>query len=373
MPIAVKDMIDHAGRLVTCGSAFYRRVAESTAPCLASLEKAGAVVIGRTGLHEFAFGFSSENPHFGPVRNPWDPDTSCGGSSGGSGAAVAAGIVPIALGTDTGGSVRVPAALCGTYGLKVTYGRIDIDRVFPLVPSIDTVGPLADSVDSLALAYRIMSGDDRPEPGPRPLRLAVPQPWVAGAPMSDEVAHTFRETLTALERLGHHIEEVEMPGVGPSGLVVPAIAEEVREIHRAYRERGESYGEDVASRLSDSEAAGADVIADARQWQRHLRDSFASVFEEHDLVITPTVPVRSKQIGEEMIGDKHYRTVLSWFSYVANHALIPAIAMPLLGTGQPPLSLQAMASFDQEPLLISFARSLEGEGLSGFRPAPTME
>lgn len=366
-------MIDHAGRLVTCGSAFYRRVADATAPCLAALEAAGAVVIGRTGMHEFAFGFSSENPHFGPVRNPWDRETSCGGSSGGSGAAVAAGIAPIALGTDTGGSVRVPAALCGTYGLKVTHGRIDTSRVFPLVPSIDTVGPLADSVANIDLAYRIMSGDDRPEPAAGPLRLAVPQPWVDDAPMSDEVADVFRRTIEALKDLGHHVEEVEMPGVGPSPLVVPAIAEEVREIHRPYRETGEVYGDDVAQRLADSEAATAEDIAEARRWQLHLRASFDEVFGHHDLVITPSVPVRSKRIGEEMIGDRHYRTVLSWFSYVANHAFIPAIAMPLAGTGEPPLSLQAMAPVDGEPLLISFARALESEGLSGFRPAPTME
>ncbi len=126
---------------------------------MSRLEAAGAVVIGRTGLHEFAFGFSSENPHFGPVRNPWDPDTSPGGSSGGSAAAVAAGITPVAIGTDTGGSVRVPAALCGCFGLKVTHGRIPLDGVFPLATTVDTVGPLADSIDALDSSYRAMSGD----------------------------------------------------------------------------------------------------------------------------------------------------------------------------------------------------------------------
>src|SRR5690606_2093346 len=148
-------------------------------------------VIGRTGLHEWAFGFSSENPHWGPVRNPWDPDLSCGGSSGGSAAAVAAGIVPIAVGTDTGGSVRVPAGLCGVFGLKVTQGRIPTDGVFPLVPSIDTVGPLADSVDNLALAYRVMSGETVTEGTGGMLRLGVPEPWFDEAPMSQEVADAF--------------------------------------------------------------------------------------------------------------------------------------------------------------------------------------
>lgn len=328
-------------------------------------------MIGRTGLHEFAFGFSSENPHFGPVRNPWDPDTSCGGSSGGSGAAVAAGIAPIALGTDTGGSVRVPAALCGTYGLKVTQGRISTEGVFPLSHSVDTVGPLADSVDNLSLAYRVMSGDDRPEPEPRRLRIGVPQPWFADSPMSDEVIGAFGNALSDLAMLGHPISEADMPDVGPSPLVVSAIAGEVWEVHKDFRERGEHYGEDVAIRIDDCAAKTEAEIAEGRDWQRMLEDRFAAAFSDFDLIVTPTVPVRSKRIGEEMIGDLHYRTVLSWFSYVANHARIPAIAMPLLGTGSPPLSLQAMAPAGSEPLLLAFARSLEREGISGFRPAPT--
>ena len=155
--------------------------------------------------------------------------------------------------------------------------------------------------------------------------------------------------------------------------MVPAIAEEVREIHRPYRERGELYGEDVAKRLSDSEAATDEDIAAGRDWQQLLRTRFAEAFERYDLIVTPTVPVRAKRIGEETIGDLHYRTVLSWFSYVANHAHIPAIALPLAGTGAPPLSFQAMAPAGAEPLLIAFGKCLEREGLSGFSPAPTME
>ena len=371
VPIAVKDIIDHAGRVTTAGSAFYRHHAEATAPSLQTLLDAGGVVIGRTGLHEFAFGFSSENPHFGPVRNPWNPDTSCGGSSGGSGAAVAAGIAPIAMGTDTGGSVRVPAALCGTYGLKVTQGRISTEGVFPLSHSVDTVGPLADSVDNLALAYRVMSGDDTPEPEARPLRIGVPQPWFADSPTSDEVTAAFANVLSDLAMLGHSISEADMPDVGPSPLVVAAIAGEVWEVHRVFREGGETYGEDVAIRIDDCAAKTEAEIEEGLDWQRMLRARFATAFADFDLIVTPTVPVRSKQIGVEMIGELHYRTVLSWFSYVANHAHIPAIAVPLLGTGSPPLSFQAMAPAGGEALLLSLAKTLESEGISGFRRAPT--
>ena len=124
--VALKDIIDQKGLVTTAGSALYRRVAKQSATLVERLEAAGAVVIGRTGLHEFAFGFSSENHWFGPVRNPWDTATSPGGSSGGSAVAVAAGLAGVAIGTDTGGSVRVPAAVCGTVGLKVTHGRVPL-------------------------------------------------------------------------------------------------------------------------------------------------------------------------------------------------------------------------------------------------------
>lgn len=366
VPIALKDLIDHRGRVTTCGSAFYRHTASSTAPCVQALEMAGAVIIGRTGLHEFAFGFSSENPHWGPVRNPWDPTTSPGGSSGGSAAAVAAGITPIAVGTDTGGSVRVPAALCGIYGLKVTHGRIPLDGVFPLVPSIDTVGPLADSVDNLSLAYRVMSGEQFLEPPTGPLRLGIPQPWFDEAPLSDEVRAAFAATTTDLASIGHQVVPIDVPEAVPSHHIMWAIAGEVREVHRQFRARGEPYGEDVAHRLEDADRVTDDELRQGREWQMMLKSRFAGALSEVDLLITPTVPVRSKVIGEEMIGDLHYRAVLSYFSAIVNHALLPAVAIPLAGTGSPPLSLQAIGPLDGERLLLGFARQLESEGISGF-------
>jgi len=164
VPVAIKDLIDHSGRLNTCGSSFYRETPGRSATIVERIEAAGGIVIGRTGLHEFAFGFSSENPWFGPVRNPWDPGTSPGGSSGGSGVAVSARLVPLAVGTDTGGSVRAPAALCGIVGLKVTHGRVPLTGVFPLAASLDTVGPMARTVADAALLYRVMAGDDPTDP-----------------------------------------------------------------------------------------------------------------------------------------------------------------------------------------------------------------
>ncbi|MDF2730269.1 MAG: Amidase, partial [Acidimicrobiia bacterium] len=344
--------------------------ADRSSPVVSRLEAAGAVVIGRTGLHEFAFGFSSENPHFGPVRNPWDPDASPGGSSGGSAAAVAAGITPVAIGTDTGGSVRVPAALCGCFGLKVTHGRIPIDGVFPLATSVDTVGPLADSIEAIDSAYRVMSGDTADEPRRETLRFGVPEPWVSAAPMDSDVAGVFEETVRVLEGLGHRVTDIEMPGVLPAPELIDSIAGEVADVHRQFREDGLPYGEDVAKRVDDCLDTDPERIDAGRAWQAMIRRRFADAFGDVDLIITPTTPVMRKIIGEDMIGDRHYRAVLSWFTALVNHALHPAIALPLAGTGGPPVSLQAIGPLGSETSLIDFGRTLEESGLVGFIPAP---
>lgn len=371
VPIGLKDLIEHEGRVNTCGSAFYRELADTSAPCVRRLEDAGAVIIGRTGLHEWAFGFSSENPHWGPVRNPWDTSTSPGGSSGGSATAVAAGIVPIAIGTDTGGSVRVPAGLCGIYGLKVSHGRIPLDGVFPLVPSIDTVGPLANSVSNLDLSYRAMAADTALEPAPREWRFGVPQPWCESAPCSEQVASAFEALVGRLRLLGHEVNQIDLPDVVPSHHIWSAIAEEAREVHRPFRERGESYGPDVKKRLDDADVVTDAEIAAARAWQSTIRTRFEDAFNTVDFLITPTVATTRKVIGEDMIGDLHYRTVISYFSSVVNQSLHPAIAMPLTDTGSPPVSLQAIGDMYSELELIALGRSLEKAGVVAFEAAPS--
>lgn len=369
VPVALKDLIDHEGRTTTCGSAFYAEVATSTAECVRRLEDAGAIVVGRTNLHEFAFGFNSENEHWGPVRNPWNLDTSAGGSSGGSAAAVAAGITPIAIGTDTGGSVRVPAALCGTFGLKVTYGRIPLDGVFPLVPDLDTVGPLADSMENIARAYRVMSGDNTPEPARSALRIGVPEPWYEDAPMTDDIRGVFEGTVAALRGLGHEVHPIQMPDVKPSGHIIGAIAE-VANVHREFRLQGKPYGSEVDGRIKTEEEVTPEQIAEARDWQRMLRERFADALATADFLITPATPATHKVIGQDMIGEKSHRTVLSYFSAIVNHALHPALALPVANSGAPPVSLQVIGNVDSEADLIGFGRWLEDVGIVGFTPAP---
>lgn len=369
VPIALKDLIDQKGRTTTCGSAFYRKEAEKSAAVVTRLEEAGGVIIGRTGLHEFAFGFSSENPHFGPVRNPWDPSTSAGGSSGGSGAAVGAGLAPIAVGTDTGGSVRVPAALCGCYGLKVTYGAVPLDGVFPLVGSIDTVGPLADSMANLETAYRVMAADDGPLPAIESIRFGVPQPWYEEAPMADDVRAAFVNAVNSLRELGHQVHPIQIPDVRPDRRIIFALAKEVQDAHRDFREKGLEYGDEVRERLDGVFDVTDEQAAEGQSWQGMIRDRFTDAFATVDFLLTPTVPAMRKVIGEDLIGGTHYRTVLSWFTAIVNHALLPAIALPLSGTGAPPVSIQVMGPRGGDLPLLSLGRKLEDQGLVGFTPA----
>ncbi|CAN5848298.1 AtzE family amidohydrolase [soil metagenome] len=370
VPVALKDLIDQEGKVTTCGSAFYREIPTRTASAVSRLESAGASIVGRTGLHEFAFGFSSENPHFGPVRNPWDPATSAGGSSGGSAAAVAAGIVPLAVGTDTGGSVRVPAALCGCYGLKVSYGAIPLDGVFPLVPSIDTVGPIASSAAGIASAYRVMSGDNSDIPDLRSFRFGVPQPWYDEAPMAAGVDAAFREALDALRSMGHEVNPIRLPDVLPDRRINFALAREVTAAHRDFRSREMQYGDDVAARLDEAAAVTDDQAEEGLQWQKMVRSRFADALATVDLLITPTVPDMRKLIGEELIGGVHYRKVLSWFTSIVNHALLPAIAFPLVGTGAPPVSVQVIGPAGSDLALVAVALACEEAGIAGFTAAP---
>jgi aspartyl-tRNA(Asn)/glutamyl-tRNA(Gln) amidotransferase subunit A len=390
VPVALKDLIDHEGRVTTCGSGFYRGTPDRSATIVERIEAAGGIIIGRTGLHEFAFGFSSENPWFGPVRNPWDPATSPGGSSGGSGAAVAAGMAPLGVGTDTGGSVRVPAAMCGIAGLKVTHGRIPLTGIFPLAPSIDTVGPLARSAADLTLLYGVMAGHDIRDPwsDPRPvampdrdkelagLRIAVPSEWLDTA--LDKTSRTgFTWALDQLEALGAVVETVSEPLLRPSSMISASFAPEVAAVHeRWYRADPNQYGSPVRERMAavfDTDPAEYEA---ALEWRGRLRSAFERLLADHDVLATPTVASLRKVIGEEAsqteTGSVPYRTALSWFTPLVNHASVPAIALPLATAGDPPPSLQLIGPRWGEAPLLAIATALEDARIVAYRTPPPL-
>ncbi|MEA3502763.1 MAG: amidase, partial [Actinomycetota bacterium] len=248
--IGLKDLIDQAGIPTMNGAVFESAPATESAAVVKRLEDAGAIIIGRTGLHEFAFGFTSENQHSGPVHNPWDLDLSPGGSSGGSAAAVAAGIVPAAIGTDTGGSIRVPAALCGVVGLKVTHGRVPLTGTTPLAPSLDTVGPITRSVRDALAIYAAIAGDDPADPWSAPVRverpgvpvdpstlfLGIPKQWME-LPIDRVTRNAFRGVLDRLASLGATVETIDDPALE----ITPAAANAAAaEVYRVHKERWES-------------------------------------------------------------------------------------------------------------------------------------
>ena len=384
--IALKDLIDQKGLSTTAGSSFYRHVPDHSATVVERLENAGAVVIGRTGLHEFAFGFSSENHWFGPVRNPWDTDTSPGGSSGGSAAAVAAGLSSLAIGTDTGGSVRVPAAVCGVVGLKVTHGRVPLTGVLPLAPSLDTVGPLARTVGGAALAYRVMAGHDAADPysiiepvkDPDPdasmtgLVIGVPHPWV-DHPVDPALRAAFDAALGRMAGLGAEIRHLEDDFVQPPGRIDDAAYSEVAMVHgKWFPSRADEYGPEVADRLGPAMAVTVAAGVEAKQWRLDLREHTFDLFRACDLLATPAVGANRKLIGEDMIvvGDTEmtYRRAFSTFSALVNHAGHPALVVPIHEAGDPPPALQLIGPDWSEAHLLEVGLALESAGVVRFRP-----
>jgi len=380
VPVGIKDLINEEGVPNTCGASFAPFTPAAGAPCVLLLEEAGAIPLGRTGLHEFAFGFSSENPWFGPVRNPIDPALSPGGSSGGSAAAVAAGVVPVALGTDTGGSVRVPAALCGVVGLKVTRGRGSIRGVYPLASTLDTVGPLATTVADAELAYRVIGVHDPQDPHSAEagiaataeaaaldkLSMAVPHPWVDTG-YEPRVAADFTATLDRLAAMGVTIHHVSLPEVVPPGLGIDSAYYEVWPVHRTRFEADPSaYGADVQIRLRDAAAVTATAYAAALDWRKRVRLALEELLQSHHAVITPTCAALTKPIGQETLelsdGPADYRSPLSHFTALVNHAGLPALALPIETSGAPPFSLQLIGDAWDESTLLSIGKALEDAG-----------
>jgi len=389
VPVALKDLIDQAGLPNTKGGSFPVDPSESSATVVRRLGAAGAVIIGRTGLHEFAFGFTSENHWFGPVRNPWDLETSPGGSSGGSGAAVAAGIVPIAIGTDTGGSVRVPAALCGTFGLKVTHGRVPLTGVYPLVASLDTVGPIANTVADLIAAYLVMAGDDPADPWsqPRPvdsvphsvdlssLRFGVVKQWLA-PPHTSEVEEGIRMFLETVASHGAEVVEVDEPGLIEDPSATLAFGPEVIAVHGArLASNPDGYGPKTRVRINDARQGTVQDVLAAMAWRSAARAITARLFASGiDALIAPTVGGMRKTIGDEdmdLDGQRvFHRKLLASFTAPINQIGAPSIAAPVAGTGGPPVSVQLIGPMWGESRLLGVATTLETAGVLGVSRPP---
>jgi len=389
VPVGLKDLIDQRGLPNTRGSAFEPALPLVSAEVVTRLNKAGAIVIGRTGLHEFAFGFTSENPWHGAVHNPWDLSRSPGGSSGGSAATVAAGTVPISIGTDTGGSVRVPAALCGIYGLKVTHGRVPLTGVFPLVSSFDTVGPLARSIDDLATSYLAIAGDDPADPWSQPvgvetplrlpetssIRIGIVRQWF-DAPHTSEIGADISRFIAKCDSIGIDMAEVDEEALRPIDEVTTASRAEVLEVHGArFSATPELYGEDVRRRIADSfRVENSDIVASQR-WRSNAKATVSRLASQgFDVLLAPTVGVMEKYIGDDYVdidgASVFHRTALASFTAPINAIGVPALSVPLLDSRQPGTSVQLVAHHWSEATLLGLAEKLENHGIIGVRQPP---
>jgi len=377
IPISLKDNIWTRGIRTTAGSKILRDfVPTADATAARKLFRAGAVLLGKTNMHEFAYGITSSNPHYGDAHNPWSRDRITGGSSGGSAAAIAAGLCAASLGTDTGGSIRVPSALCGIVGLKPTFGRVSVFGTVPLAPSFDHVGPLARSVPDAAILLGLVAGRDPLDSTSSAHRVedfrgALAKPlrkFRLGRPhehywekLDSEVRRAAESALRDLEKSGATIREVSLPHLTDSLQAATDISlAEATHGHEAagfFPADAADYGKDVRQRLE----AGKDVTAlnylaglDVR---KRLLAEFDAAFRNVDVLVAPTAPIPAPFIGADFVpidGEQvGVRPALVGMCRPANFTGLPAISVPCGFTREGlPVGLQFIGrAFDEATLL----------------------
>jgi len=384
IPISLKDNLYTAGLRTTGGSGFLRDFLPlQDAAVVTSLKNSGAILIGKANLHEFAYGVTSNNPHFGPVRNPWDLDRIPGGSSGGSAAALAAGLCYGSIGTDTGGSIRIPASLCGVVGLKPGLGRVGAEGAIPLSTTLDFVGPMARTVADVALLFDAIANQEKTRRRPRVprgqhLRIGIPKHFFLDV-VSPEIQQAFESSLVTLKKLGAKLKEVSLPYLKETEHAGNQIAwAEATHYHQQagwYPLHAAEYGEDVRSRLEMGEKVSALEYLRALD----LREKFIAGFHlallenEVDALVTPATPIAAPLIGEETISiagkDHSTRALLLRLNRPANLGGIPAISVPCgLTPSGLPAGLQFLAGVNGESLLLDLASRFEQAHPLNARP-----
>jgi aspartyl-tRNA(Asn)/glutamyl-tRNA(Gln) amidotransferase subunit A len=326
VPLLVKDLIDTAGVRTTYASAIFAdHVPRRTAPAVAALEAEGAIVVGKANADEFAWGVTGQNPHFGDVVNPRHPDRIAGGSSGGNAAALAAGLVPLALGTDTGGSVRLPAAACGVVGLKPALGAVSVEGVFPLAPSFDTVGPMARTVADCALAHAVLTGTPEPVPRARGVRVGVlrHRPDVTGAPGAEDDDPRADALTARLRALGARVRVVELPV--PEADTWPVFYADAAAVHAAtYPSRRDDYGPTVRAKL---EAAARIEPADVRRARTALGAWRARAAREPDVDVVASPTLGLAELPAAGVDELEIRLPFSAYTRAFSYLGWPAVAV----------------------------------------------
>jgi aspartyl-tRNA(Asn)/glutamyl-tRNA(Gln) amidotransferase subunit A len=385
VPVAVKDLFLTRGIRTTGGSLLYENwIPEYSATVVERLESAGAVLLGKLNQHELAYGITSANPHFGAVANPWDLSRSPGGSSGGSGAAVAAGIVFAAMGSDTGGSIRIPASFCGVVGLKPTYGRVSRYGVLPLGYSLDHMGPLARCVRDAALMLNAIAGPDSrdescsrlpttdyvPEEGCsiRGLRIGLPSNFYFDR-LNAEVETAVRGALARANALGAVVKPVTVPDIAAMNAVARVILlAEASAALEPFLSQRDRIGSDVLALLDQGRALPATDYIQAQRLRRKLRAEFAALWADVDCLLTPTTPNLPPRTGEQVVqlekDEEDVRLATTRFVRSVNLLGLPALSMPCgLSSSGLPIGLQIIAPEFQEQRVFRVAAALEDSGI----------
>jgi aspartyl-tRNA(Asn)/glutamyl-tRNA(Gln) amidotransferase subunit A len=332
VPVSVKDLYDTKGIRTTAGSKLYAdRVPAADAAAVERLNSAGFEIVGKTNLHEFAYGVTTINPHFGTARNPWNLECIAGGSSGGSAVATALGMGLASLGSDTGGSIRIPASLCGVVGLKPTYGLVSVRGMVPLSWSLDHAGPIAKTVEDTAILLGIVSGsDDRYEKALKEdvsdLRIGVPRKYFYEQ-LEPPVADATRKALATFERLGARIADIDLPSTSfHRGVWLQIASPEAYSYHENnLGKHFDKYGPDVRARLEAGRALLSIDYVRAQRARTIMKEECERVFASTDVIITPTLPIPAPRIDNL---DKAAVAALGRFTRFFNIVGLPAISVP---------------------------------------------
>jgi aspartyl-tRNA(Asn)/glutamyl-tRNA(Gln) amidotransferase subunit A len=382
VPLAVKDVIDVAGTRTTAASRILAdNVAHADATVVRKLREAGAVIVGKLNTHEFAWGATTTSPHFGPAHNPWDTERICGGSSGGSGAATAADLVPGTLGTDTGGSVRIPASLCGVTGVRPTAGRVSNRGVVPVSWTYDTIGPLARTAEDCSLLLEAIAGHDPADPTtvdtPVPRWSAELEGGVAGlrigvvahlfeADVADErVAAAVEAALGDLAALGAAVERVEAAFLRRAEVVQQLVMlPEAAAAHLGWlRTRLADYGPDVRGRLIAGLLMPASAPITGQRARRALYEEARPLLDRFDLLAAPSMPVVAPRIGEDTVrvGEEEllYRRALIPFNSPWSCLGLPAASVPCGQVDGLPVGLALVGRRLQEGTVLRAAHAFQ--------------
>ncbi len=389
VPFAVKNLFDVEGVVTVAGSRINRDdpPAEKDAPLIERLEAAGAVLVGALNMGEYAYDFTGENVHDGPSRNPHDVNRMTGGSSGGSGAAVAGGFVPLALGSDTNGSIRVPSSFCGIFGLKPTYGRLTRARTFPFVASLDHVGPFARSATDLALGYDAMQGPDAEDPvcsareaepvtplldrGLDGLRIAV-----AGGYFRQGA---FPEALQALERVAKAAnarDEIEIPEAARARAAAYVIsATEGAALHlERLRKRAHDFDPAVRDRLIAAAMVPATAVTQAQKFRRWYQAHVRALFTRYDAILVPATPCTAPKIGQQTFVldgvEMPLRPNVGIYTQPISFVGLPVVAVPV-PMSPLPIAVQVIAAPWREDVALRIAHALEEMGAAAA-PRPNI-